>query len=165
MKSPKTTMAALVFGFAMLSTTPSQAAKYNMGVFDGDWDTVAETWRYQTTNEDPGNGSGCAASPDKWDTQSGTDLGDGYREIFTLGEPFHGSVSRTRYVTLCKKGAYLNFVTYELTISHSSCGMWLCETSHIATVIRSSRGVAWQDRHIADSGGFSSRFEVLLNLK
>ena len=157
MKSPKTTMAALAFGFAMLaSPPPSQAATYTMAVYDGDWDTVAETWHRKTTNDDPGNGSGCAASPDKWATQYPARLGDGYREIFTLGEPFHGSVSRTRYVTLCKNGAY---ITYRLTLSHSGCGLWICTTNWNSTMMR-ALSVPHQDKH---TGTVQSRFEVLLN--
>ena len=160
MKSPKTTMAALAFGFAMLSTPPSQAAKYIMGAHDGDWRTAANTWHYQTTHGDPGDGSGCAASPDKWETQSdnmgGNTYYHGYYEIFTLGEPFSGSVSRTRYVTLCKNGAY---ITYRLTLSHSGCGLWICTTNWNSTMMR-ALSVPHQDKH---TGTIESRFKVLLN--
>ena len=163
MKSPKTTIAALAFGFAMLSTPPSQAASYTMAAYDGDWDTVAETWHRKTTNDDPGNGSGCAASPDMWTKKVSSALGvgtviHGNHDIFSLGPPFSGSVSRTRYVTVCKNG---NYITYRLRISLSGCGMWICDTVWGATVMR-SRGVAHEEKH---TGNLSNIFEVLLNPK
>ena len=121
MKILKTTLGALVIGAAMLAAPMSAnaTATIEMMAFDGDWNSVAGTWYYQTTTGDPGNGNSCANSGSKWHSE-------GYYTPISIGPPFSGSASRTRYVTLCKNGDYL---TVKLEIRLSGCAAWVCSTN------------------------------------
>ena len=159
MKTHRTAFAAGALALAALALpTPSQAELFDwaMTAADGDWNTPATTWRYDVTSADPGNGNGCAGSPDKWRSS-------GYMIVFRLGPPYWGSSVRSRWVTLCKDG---NYITFELIISVNNCAFWVCDTSWTNRTTR-VHNVSYEVKHAGGSvfGPFTHELQVLLNPK
>ena len=49
--------------------------------------------------------------------------------FFTLGPPFKGSASRSRYGTLCHR-VIDDWITIHYSIDLSNCAMWVCDTKY-----------------------------------
>ncbi len=127
MTTMKKTGLTLALALAALAVPQSvRAADWDMTVSEGSDNNPATTWRYKVDNSDPGDGGSCAANNYGW--QSG-----GYLDVFSLGEPFSGSATRSRWVTTCKSG---NYLTYELIISMNNCGFWICDYYFTARTTR-----------------------------
>ena len=55
--------------------------------------------------------------------------------FFTLGPPFKGSASRSRYGTLCHR-VNNDWITIHYGIDLSSCAMWVCDTKYWYQITR-----------------------------
>ena len=54
---------------------------------------------------------------------------------FSLGPPFKGSASRSRYGTLCHRSVY-DWITINYVIKLSECAMWVCTTKYWWQIVR-----------------------------
>ncbi len=136
-------------GILSLSGTASANANIDMTASEGDWDTNAASWNYVINYEDPGNGNTCANSSDHWKVP-------GWLQPVTVGPPFSGSVTRTRYVTTCKNGAYL---TVKLQIKLSDCAAWICTSNFSWSEVR-KHNVDYEHKWY---GFVNSELDILLN--
>lgn len=103
---------------------------------------AATTWKYHITSSNPGNGASCATDG-SWVTS--VDSSDPLAKaksvtVVSLGPPFSGSASSSRYITICKDGFY---AILKMTIELSSCALWVCTTRFIAEEISNGAGIDW----------------------
>ncbi len=146
----KTLYAALLgFGLLALPGTASAVAVIEMSLWDGDWKTRATSWKFHTTTGEPSSNSECLSSGTQW-------YDSGHTTPISIGPPFKGSASRTRYVMICKGSDYL---LVRLKIDLSSCGMWICDTKYGYAEIRRHNTTSDHELY----GGLGGEVDILLN--
>ena len=132
MKKIRFIVVYIATAFALLCLPASANAT---AIFDASIGWVSgiapDDWNYQVTIGDPGNANTCLSNGSRppGDSQGFADL----FTVLTLGPPFSGSASRTRYLTTC--GASDNFSTVEMTIHLNGCALWICSGEWDFTVV------------------------------
>lgn len=94
---------------------------------------AATDYKYHVTSSRPNDSASCL-SDGSYVPAADSDKYDGSKEltVVSLGPPFSGSSSRTRYVTVCKGDM---FIVLEMTIELSGCAAWICDTHFRATEV------------------------------
>ena len=136
-------------GLFALPGTASAVAVIEMNLYDGDWDTRATSWKFNTTIDEPSSVTACMTDGTQW-------YPSGHTTPISIGPPFKGSASRTRYVMICKNN---NYLLVKLTIDLTSCTMWVCDTKYGYTEVRRHNTTSDHELY----GGLSGEIDILLN--
>ncbi|MCP4000218.1 MAG: hypothetical protein GY727_04825 [Gammaproteobacteria bacterium] len=123
---------AIALSLSGVSTMAIATAIYEAGVYyygtvqSNGIDRPADSYKYQVTSSDPGNGDSCMNSGSQ--VEYGSNGASKEITVVSIGPPFSGSTSRTRYLTMCyqHRDAY---VTEQMYIKLSGCFSWVCTTT------------------------------------
>lgn len=124
------TVVALLFSPVSANATAIFDAKIGY-VFSGE---APKDWVYHVTSGNPGNSESCLSSGSSvpFTHDPSFDLPSLFT-VVSLGPPFSGSSSRTRYLTVCKGS---KFIIVEMTIHLNSCALWVCSGKWDFTIIK-----------------------------
>lgn len=147
---------AVVAALALALPETSRATAYYYAILDQPH-TVSK-WQYAITTSDPVGPTNClnhGMSYYAYINEANTPP-----QIVTIGPPFSGSVSRTRYFTACyDKGHY---VIVKMTLSLSSCAMWVCTAKRNYQMLNNAGGPYGFEFDFFGSVGVTNELRVSL---
>lgn len=110
----------------LLPMSANATAVFDAEVMDRN-DGAVLNWKYQVSSGNPGNPDSCNSngSDVPWEWNGDLKSPSGFR-VVSLGPPFSGGRSATRYLTACHGD---NYAIVRMSINMSGCAIWVCNTS------------------------------------